>query len=83
MYGVSSTRLLSATDTVLHRRVVLKELRMGLQAALGGLVIVALNDAIGLDQPAWAITAGSVSFRAVQLRKFPPSSPALKLALSR
>jgi hypothetical protein len=33
------------------------ELRMGLQAALGGLVIVALNDAIGLEQSAWAITA--------------------------
>ena len=30
---------------------------MGLQAALGGLVIVVLNDAIGLDQSAWAITA--------------------------
>jgi hypothetical protein len=33
------------------------ELRMGLQAALGGLVIVVLNDAIGLEQSAWAITA--------------------------
>jgi uncharacterized membrane protein YccC len=30
---------------------------MGLQAALGGLVIVALNDAIGLEQSAWAISA--------------------------
>jgi Fusaric acid resistance protein-like len=37
--------------------VVPPELRMGLQAALGGLVIVVLNDAIGLDQSAWAITA--------------------------
>jgi hypothetical protein len=33
------------------------ELRMGLQAALGALVIVVLNDAIGLEQSAWAITA--------------------------
>jgi hypothetical protein len=78
--GLSCTRLLSLADTVLHRRVVLKELHMGLQVALGGLVIVVLNDAIGLDQSAWAITAGSVSFRAVQLRKFPPSWPALKLS---
>ncbi len=33
------------------------ELRMGLQAALGALVIVVLNDVIGLEQSAWAITA--------------------------
>ena len=33
------------------------ELRMALQAALGALVIVVLNDAIGLEQSAWAITA--------------------------
>jgi hypothetical protein len=33
------------------------ELRMGLQAALAALVIVLLNDAIGLEQSAWAITA--------------------------
>jgi uncharacterized membrane protein YccC len=30
---------------------------MGLQAAIAALVIVALNDAIGLEESAWAITA--------------------------
>jgi len=34
-----------------------KELRMGLQAAVAALVIVVLNDTIGLQQSAWAITA--------------------------
>jgi hypothetical protein len=33
------------------------ELRMGLQAALGALVVVVLNRAVGLEQSAWAITA--------------------------
>jgi uncharacterized membrane protein YccC len=33
------------------------ELRMGLQAALAALAIVVLNDTIGLEQSAWAITA--------------------------
>jgi Fusaric acid resistance protein-like len=33
------------------------ELRMGLQSAIAALVIVALNDAIGLEESAWAITA--------------------------
>ena len=33
------------------------ELFMGLQAAVAALVIVALNDAIGLEESAWAITA--------------------------
>ncbi|MBN9561270.1 MAG: FUSC family protein [Alphaproteobacteria bacterium] len=33
------------------------ELRMGLQAAAAALVIVLLNDAIGLQESAWAITA--------------------------
>lgn len=33
------------------------ELRMGLQAAIAALVIVILNDAIGLEESAWAITA--------------------------
>jgi hypothetical protein len=33
------------------------ELAMGLQAALAALVIVALNEAVGLTQSAWAITA--------------------------
>jgi hypothetical protein len=32
-------------------------LTMGLQAAIAALVIVALNDAIGLEESAWAITA--------------------------
>jgi hypothetical protein len=35
----------------------LPELRMGLQAAIAALVIVGLNDAVGLAQSAWAITA--------------------------
>jgi uncharacterized membrane protein YccC len=35
----------------------LPELRMGLQAAVAALVIVLLNDAIGLQESAWAITA--------------------------
>ncbi len=30
---------------------------MGLQAAAAALVIVALNDAVGLEESAWAITA--------------------------
>jgi hypothetical protein len=33
------------------------ELRMGLQSAIAALVIVALNDTIGLEESAWAITA--------------------------
>jgi Fusaric acid resistance protein-like len=33
------------------------ELVMGLQAAIAALVIVALNDTIGMEQSAWAITA--------------------------
>ncbi|HEY6432585.1 MAG TPA: FUSC family protein [Acetobacteraceae bacterium] len=33
------------------------ELHMGLQAALAAVVIVGLNDAVGLTQSAWAITA--------------------------
>ncbi len=33
------------------------ELRMGLQSAIAALVIVALNDAIDLEESAWAITA--------------------------
>jgi hypothetical protein len=33
------------------------ELRMGLQSAIAALVIVALNDSIGLEESAWAITA--------------------------
>jgi hypothetical protein len=33
------------------------ELAMGLQAAAGALVVVALNEAIGLEESAWAITA--------------------------
>jgi hypothetical protein len=33
------------------------ELRMGLQSAIAALVIVALNDFIGLEESAWAITA--------------------------
>jgi hypothetical protein len=33
------------------------ELFMGLQAAVAAIVIVALNDAIGLEESAWAITA--------------------------
>jgi Fusaric acid resistance protein-like len=35
----------------------LAELFMGLQAAVAAIVIVALNDAIGLEESAWAITA--------------------------
>jgi hypothetical protein len=38
-------------------RAVPPELSMGLQAALGGFIIVLLNVSIGLDQSAWAITA--------------------------
>ncbi len=33
------------------------EMRMGLQAGLAALVIVILNDAFGLEQSAWAVTA--------------------------
>ena len=33
------------------------ELRMGLQAAIAALAIVILNDAVGLEESAWAITA--------------------------
>lgn len=33
------------------------ELRMGLQSAIAALVIVAINDSIGLEESAWAITA--------------------------
>jgi Fusaric acid resistance protein-like len=34
-----------------------RELRMGLQAGIAALVIVLLNDAVGLEESAWAITA--------------------------
>ncbi|HEX4259616.1 MAG TPA: FUSC family protein [Acetobacteraceae bacterium] len=34
-----------------------RELLMGLQAAVAAVVIVALNDAVGLEESAWAITA--------------------------
>jgi Fusaric acid resistance protein-like len=51
------------------------ELIMGLQAASGALVVVALNEAIGLKESAWAITActyvvaGSASGTAERVRR--------------
>jgi uncharacterized membrane protein YccC len=55
--GPAEHPALAALTPPLPASVVPPELRIGLQAALGGLIIVALNDAIDLDQSAWAITA--------------------------
>jgi hypothetical protein len=55
--GPAEHPVLAAPTPPLPASVAPPELRMALQAALGALVIVVLNDAIGLEQSAWAITA--------------------------
>jgi uncharacterized membrane protein YccC len=55
--GPAEHPALATPSTPLPASAATPELRMGLQAALGALVIVVLNDAIGLEQSAWAITA--------------------------
>ncbi len=55
--GPAEHPALAASSPPLSANAARPELRMGLQAALGALVVVALNDAVALDQSAWAITA--------------------------
>ncbi|WP_446728035.1 FUSC family protein [Paraburkholderia sp. SG-MS1] len=69
-----ATTVLSPVDMP-GRWALAPELIMGLQAASGALIVVALNEAIGLKESAWAITActyvvaGSASGTAARVRR--------------